>query len=323
MRGRVQQYIAKRLLLFVPTLVLVTFIVFLVLRLIPSDPALLILAGATGDGHFTEEELALKRHELGTDRPLHVQYGDWVWGLLRGDLGTALYFQTDISSELGPRILVSLELALLATLASFIVAVPLGVLSAVKQDSIVDYAARIFTFTGISIPIFVTGLVIVYILARYFNWFAPLGYATPFEDPWKHLRQITFPVLALTFFQLNITARVARSSMLEVMREDYIRTARAKGLTPRKVIFLHAFKNAVLPVITVSGWSLGMLLGGTIVIEKIFLLPGMGTLLVDSVTARDYTLIQAEVLVFAIGILTVNLLVDLVYVWLDPRIRYA
>jgi peptide/nickel transport system permease protein len=293
------------------------------MHVIPGDPALLILAGTSGEGSFKKEDLANLRRELGTDRPLYVQYGSWLWGLLHGDLGRSLFYRTQIEKEISPRLPATLELALLAVLLSVVVAVPLGALSAVKQDSTLDYVARVFTFTGISIPIFVTGLVVVYLLVRLFNWFPPLGYATLWEEPWTNLQQMLFPALALAFFELNFTARVTRSAMLEVLREDYIRTARSKGLMERRVILVHALKNAALPIITVSAWSLARLLGGTIIIEKIFLVPGMGTLLLEAITARDYTLIQAIVLLYTLVVLTANLVVDLVYSWLDPRIRYA
>jgi peptide/nickel transport system permease protein len=317
------RYLAKRILLYIPVIILATVLVFLLMRVIPGDPALLILAGASGEGSFKKEDLANLRRELGTDRPIYVQYGTWIWGLLHGDLGTSLFYRTQIKKELGPRLPPTLELAFLAVLSSFILAVPLGALSAVKRDSGVDYVARVFTFTGISIPIFVTGLVVIYLLVRCFNWFPPLGYAFLWEDPWTNLQQMIFPAMALAFFELNFTARVTRSAMLEVLREDYITTARSKGLGEGTVILVHALKNAFLPIITVSGWSLARLLGGTIIIEKIFLVPGMGTLLLDAITARDYTLIQAIVLVYAIAVLTANLCVDLLYAWLDPRIRYA
>ena len=317
------RYIVHRILLYVPILFLVTVLVFLLMRVIPGDPALLILAGTSGEGSFKKEDLANLRRELGTDRPLYVQYGSWLWGLLHGDLGRSLFYRTQIEKEISPRLPATLELALLAVLLSVVVAVPLGALSAVKQDSTLDYVARVFTFTGISIPIFVTGLVVVYLLVRLFNWFPPLGYATLWEEPWTNLQQMLFPALALAFFELNFTARVTRSAMLEVLREDYIRTARSKGLMERRVILVHALKNAALPIITVSAWSLARLLGGTIIIEKIFLVPGMGTLLLEAITARDYTLIQAIVLLYTLVVLTANLVVDLVYSWLDPRIRYA
>jgi len=317
------RYLVHRILLYVPILFLVTVLVFLLMRVIPGDPALLILAGTSGEGSFKKEDLANLRRELGTDRPLYVQYGSWLWGLLYGDLGRSLFYRTQIEKEISPRLPATLELALLAVLLSVVVAVPLGALSAVKQDSTLDYVARVFTFTGISIPIFVTGLVVVYLLVRLFNWFPPLGYAMLWEEPWTNLQQMLFPALALAFFELNFTARVTRSAMLEVLREDYIRTARSKGLMERRVILVHALKNAALPIITVSAWSLARLLGGTIIIEKIFLVPGMGTLLLEAITARDYTLIQAIVLLYTLVVLTANLAVDLVYSWLDPRIRYA
>jgi peptide/nickel transport system permease protein len=317
------RYLAKRILLYIPVILLATMLVFLLMRVIPGDPALLILAGASGEGSFKEEDLANLRRELGTDRPIYVQYGTWIWGLLHGDLGTSLFYRTQIKKELGPRLPPTLELAFLAVLSSFILAVPLGALSAVKRDSSVDYMARVFTFAGISVPIFVTGLVLIYLLVRLFNWFPPLGYALLWEDPLTNLQQMIFPAMALAFFELNFTARVTRSAMLEVLREDYIITARSKGLGERTVILVHALKNAFLPIVTVSGWSLARLLGGTIIIEKIFLVPGMGTLLLEAIIARDYTLIQAIVLAYAIAVLTANLCVDLLYAWLDPRIHYA
>jgi peptide/nickel transport system permease protein len=317
------RYLTKRILLYIPVIILATVLVFLLMRVIPGDPALLILAGASGEGSFKQEDLANLRRELGTDRPIYVQYGAWIWGLLHGDMGTSLFYRTQIKKEIGPRIPPTLELAFLAVITSFVLAVPLGALSAVKRDSGIDYVARIFTFTGISIPIFVTGLVVIYLLVRLFDWFPPLGYASLWEDPLTNLQQMIFPVLALAFFELNFTARVTRSAMLEVLREDYITTARSKGLGEWTIVLFHALKNAFLPIVTVSGWSLARLLGGTIIIEKIFLVPGMGTLLLDAITARDYTLIQAIVLVYAIAVLTANLCVDLLYAWLDPRIRYA
>ena len=317
------RYIAHRVLLYIPMLLLLTLMVFLLMRVIPGDPALLILAGTSGDGSFTKADLANLRRELGTDRPVFVQYASWIGGLLQGDLGTSLFYRTPIVQELGPRLPATFELAIMAGCLSILLAVPLGTLSAVKQDSLLDYLARVFTFAGISIPIFVTGLVLVYFLVRLFHWFPPLGYAMLWEDPWMNVQQMFFPAVALAFFELNFAARVTRSAMLEVLREDYVRTARAKGVPERRVVLLHALRNASLPIITVAAWSFARLLGGTIIIERIFLVPGVGSLLLDAITARDYTLIQAIVLVYATIVLTANLVVDLLYSWLDPRIRYA
>jgi peptide/nickel transport system permease protein len=313
---------ARRLLLYIPMLLLLTLLVFLLMRVIPGDPALLILAGS-GEGSFTKQDLANLRRELGTDRPIFVQYGDWLGGLLRGNLGTSLFYRTPIIQELRPRLPATFELAVMAGMASLLLAVPLGTLSAVKQDSVLDYLSRMLTFTGISVPIFVIGLLLVYLLVRFFNWFPPLGYATLWEDPWTNVQQMFFPALALAFFELNFAARVTRSAMLEVLREDYVRTARSKGLQESRVVLLHALRNASLPIITVAAWSFARLLGGTIIIERIFLVPGMGTLLLDAIIARDYTLIQAIVLVYATIVLTANLVVDIIYSWLDPRIHYV
>ena len=227
-------YIAKRILLSIPAVFTVTLMVFLLMRVIPGDPALLILAGVSGDGTFTQEDLQHLRHELGTDCPIYIQYANWMWGLLHGDLGTSLYYRTPIVKELGPRIPPTLELAFLAVFGSVVLAVPLGVLSAVKQDTLLDYVARLFTFAGISIPIFVIGLTVIYVLIRVFGWFPPLGYTFLWEDPWTNFQQMIFPTLALAFFEINFTARVTRSATLEVKRwimsRPHARPEQARGV---------------------------------------------------------------------------------------------
>ena len=318
-----QQYIIKRVLLLIPTILLVTVIVFALIRVIPGDPALLVLVGPTGEGSFTEEQLREMQRRLGTDRPVHEQYGVWMWGVVRGDLGDSIFYERPVVLQLKEAVPVTLELAVLGMLLSFFVAVPLGVVAAIKQDTFVDHLAGLVSFTGIGIPTFVVGVLMIYLLVTLFGWLPPLGYADLWNDPGKNLQQMIFPALALAFYNLAFTARVTRSAMLEVLREDYIRTARSKGLSERVVIFLHGLKNACLPVITVSGWQLARLMGGTVIIESIFLVPGMGRLLVESIFQRDYPLIQVEVLVIAAMILFVNLLVDIGYGLLDPRIRYG
>ena len=277
--------------------------------------------GPTGEGTF--EQLIEMQRRLGTDRPVHEQYGVWMWGVVRGDLGNSIFYERPVVSQLGEAIPVTLELALLGMLLSFFVAVPLGVIAAIKQDTLVDHLAGFISFTGIGVPTFAVGVLMIYLLVTLFGWLPPLGYADLWNDPGKNLQQMIFPALALAFYNLAFTARVTRSAMLEVLREDYIRTARSKGLAERVVIFLHGLKNACLPVITVSGWQLARLMGGTVIIESIFLVPGMGRLLVESIFQRDYPLIQVEVLVIAAMILFVNLLVDIGYGLLDPRIRYG
>ena len=318
-----RQYIARRILLFVPTMFLLTFLVFLFLRIIPGDPAVLILAGATGEGSYTPEDLAALQEELGTNRHVLVQYGYWVGDLLQGDLGTSYFYGIPIIEQLQLRLPLTLELTILGILTSFLLAVPLGIISAIYQDTPVDYATRLVSFTGIAIPTFVTGIVTIYLLVKLFNWIPPLDYAQIWDDPIRNLQQMIFPALALAFFIMAFIARVTRSAMLEVLREDYIRTARSKGLREGRIVFYHALKNSFLPILTVTGWAFGVFLGGTVIIESIFVLPGMGKLLLDSVFQRDYPVIQAEVFVIAGMILLLNLLIDMLYALLDPRIRYT
>jgi peptide/nickel transport system permease protein len=321
--SRMGEYAIRRILLFIPTLLLATVLVFTLFWIVPGDPALTILAGGEGDsGSVSPEQLQQLRRELGLDRPMYVQYASWLWNVLRGDLGTSLWYKTPVWDQLQDRFLVSMELAVMAILLAFCVAVPLGVISAVKQDTGFDYLSRIFSGIGIALPTFWLGILIVYALATFFQWLPPLGYATLWDDPLLNLQQLIFPALTLAFHDLAFTARVTRSSMLEVMREDYLRTARAKGLLETLVIGRHALKNALLPVVTVSGYQFARLLGGVIIVESIFVVPGMGTLLIDSIVHRDFIVIQAVVLLIAAVVLSLNLVIDLLYGVLDPRIRY-
>jgi peptide/nickel transport system permease protein len=316
-----RQYAIKRIGLFIPTVLLVTIIVFVVMRLIPGDPALAILSA--DDAVYTQEELAQLRVELGTDRPIAIQYFEWIGGILRGDFGTSYWWGGPVMERLGQRIPVTIELAFLGILLAVVCAVPLGVLSAIKPDSPIDYASRVFTLVGISIPTFFSGILLTLVLIRAFGWLPPLGYEDIWEEPWTNIKQLVLPALALGFYDMAFIARVTRSSMMEILREDYMRTARAKGLREVIVLSRHGLKNAVLPVLTISGWQFGRLFGGTVIIEKIFLIPGVGQLLIDSIYQRDFPTIQAVIIIVALSIVVVNLLVDLLYGWLDPRIRYA
>jgi peptide/nickel transport system permease protein len=300
-----------------------TLVVFILLRLIPGDPAMVKLVGETGEAKFTQEQLEAMRAKLGTDKPLYVQYGDWVWGMLRLDFGVSLFFEEPVAKDLAAKFPITLELTVLALLIATIIAVPLGLLSAIKQDTPTDYVARIITISGVALPNFWVGILIVYFLVLLFSWMPPLGYVNVWEDPGTNLRQLIFPALALGFYNMAFTARVTRSSMLEVYREDYIRTARAKGLAERVVVLRHALKNALLPMATVSGYEFGRLLAGTVVIENIFMVPGMGKLLIDSVLHRDYTTVQAIVVVTTVSVLILNLVLDVIYGWLNPRIRFT
>jgi peptide/nickel transport system permease protein len=317
------KYALRRALLFVPTLLIATILVFALFWIVPGDPALVILAGGEGDsGSVSAEQLQQLREKLGLNRPLYVQYASWLGNVVRGDLGTSLWYKTPVWQQLKDRFLVTMELALMAIVLAVGAAIPLGVISAVKQDSGLDYLSRIFSSIGIALPTFWFGILIVYALAYFFEWLPPLGYATLWDDPVLNVQQLILPAVALAFNDLAFTARVTRSSMLEVMREDYLRTARAKGLVEMAVIARHALKNALLPVMTVSGYQFARLLGGVIIVESIFVVPGMGTLLIDSIIHRDFVVLQAIVLVIAAVVLILNLLIDLSYGVLDPRVRY-
>ena len=318
-----KQYAARRVLLFVPTLLLATLIVFVLFFIVPGDAAMMILTGEEGAGAVTDADIAKLRHELGLDRPLHVQYSSWVWGILHGDLGESIWYRVPVIDELKEKFAVTLQLSVMAIVMAMVVAVPLGIISAVKQDSMPDYISRMFSLIGIALPTFWLALLMIYALAYGFNWLPPLGYATLWEDPLLNLTQLIFPALALAFHDLAFTSRVTRSSMLEVLREDYVRTARSKGLREFAVIGRHALKNAILPVVTVSGYQFARLLGGVIIIETIFVVPGLGAFLIESIQHRDFVVLQAVIVLTAAVVLTLNLVIDLGYGILDPRIRYS
>ncbi len=315
-------YLVKRLFLFVPTMLLTTVIVFVLFFLVPGDAALFILTGEEGAGAVTDADLDKLRHELGLDRPIHVQYFSWMGGLLQGDMGTSIWYKTPVIDELKDKFAVTLQLSIMGIVLAFVIAVPLGMLSAVKQDRWPDYVGRIIALIGIALPSFWLAILIIYFLAYVFDWLPPLGYATLWEDPVLNLKQLIFPAIAIAFQDLAFTARVTRSSMLEVLREDYMRTARSKGLREMTVIGRHALKNAILPVVTVSGYQFARLLGGVIIVETIFVVPGLGAFLIESIQHRDFVVLQAVIVLTAAVVLSLNLVIDLFYGVLDPRIRY-
>jgi peptide/nickel transport system permease protein len=312
-------------LLFFPTLLLVTIAVFVILRVVPGDPAVLLLAGTGDDAEeqYTQEQLQAMREKLGTNRPIYIQYTDWVWKMLRLDFGESYFFKTPVYDDIAERLPVTIELGLMSVLLASVVAVPLGVYSAIKQDTVGDYITRVITITGIALPNFWVAIMIIFFLVLSFGYFPPLGYASVWDDPWSNMQQMIFPAIALGTSNMAFIARITRSAMLEVLHDDYIRTARAKGLSERVVIFRHALKNAMLPVVTVFGYEFGRLISGTVIIEVIFLVPGMGRLLVTSIFNRDFPMIQAVVLLIAVIVLILNVLMDLLYALLNPRIRYA
>ena len=315
-------YILRRILLMIPTLLGAVTLIFLIMRLLPGDVALYIL-GSDESSEMNREALQRIRNELGLDQPLIVQYGEWVWKALRFDFGNSYWTRQPVIEELGRRYPMTASLAFLSLILGTLIAIPIGVLSAVRQDTMVDYAARIFSIAGLSVPSFWLAILIILGLVHYFKWLPPLDYAPFWVDPWLNFKQLVFPALATGYRLSALGARMTRSSILEVLREDYVRTARAKGVQERVVVLRHALKNALLPVITIIGIELLVLFGGLVVVETVFTIPGIGRFLVDAITHRDYPSIQALVFVFSAFVLVINLLVDIVYGVLDPRIRYA
>ena len=282
-----QTYIAKRLLLFVPTLLLVTILVFVIMRVVPGDPALALLAEGEGGDSVTEEALTKLRAKLGTDKPIYTQYLTWIGNMLRGDFGISFFYEGDaVIDDIKEKLPTTLELTFLALGLASLVAVPLGVLSAMKQDSITDYTARTVTLVGIALPNFWVAVMTIYFLVLIFQWAPPLAYEKLWDDPWTNLQQLFFPAIALATSNMAFVARITRSAMLEVLREDYIRTARSKGLTERVVVVRHALRNALLPVVTLTAYELGRAISGTVIIETIFLVPGIGRLLITSIQNR-------------------------------------
>ena len=314
-------YILKRLLLIIPTLLGAATLVFLIMRVIPGDVALLIFGGDAA-GHIDPKQLAAMRKQLGLNDPLYVQFGNWLWGVVRLDFGTSLWTGQPVIHELMIRLPLSLELALLSTLVSVIIAIPLGMLAAVRQDSWVDYVIRIFSIGGLAIPGFWVGILTILALVIFFGWGPPLEFTPPWVDPWANLSMMFWPVVTVGYRYSAVTTRMTRSTVLEVLREDYIRTAWAKGLRERAVVIRHALKNAMLPVITLIGTEFAFLIGGLVVTETVFTLNGIGRFVVDAVAHRDYPVVQALVFLIASSFVIVNLLVDLTYAWFDPRIRY-
>jgi peptide/nickel transport system permease protein len=314
-------YLTKRLLLIVPTLLGVASLVFVIMRVIPGDVALLILGGDQA-GQIDTKQLAAMHHQLGLDQPLVVQFGSWLWGVARLDFGTSLWTGRPVIEELLIRLPLSLELAILATLVSVLVAIPFGLLAAIRQDGWVDYVVRVISIGGLAIPSFWVGILVILFLVLYFGWGPPLEYTPPWIDPWANFQQMVWPVVTVGYRYAAVTTRMTRSTVLEVLREDYIRTAWAKGLRERGVVIRHALKNAMLPVITLIGTEFAFLIGGLVVTETVFTLNGIGRFVVDAVAHRDYPVVQALVFLIAFGFVIVNLIIDLTYAWFDPRIRF-
>ena len=314
-----QRYIFRRLLLMIPTLIGVAILTFVIMRLVPGDIVALRYAGSPVPQEIIDQE----RAALGLDQPIHVQFADWMSDLARFDLGTSLWTGQPVVQEVMLRVGLTLELAVLAALLGILLAVPLGVMAAVRQDTWVDYAIRVFSIGGIAMPSFWIGMLIILMLLKAFQWAPPLTFTPIWEDPVANLSQLIWPALAVGYRYSAVAMRMTRSAVLEVLREDYVRTARAKGVRETAVIVRHALRNSLLPVVTVISLEFAFLIGGLVVTEQVFNLNGLGRLIVLAVEQRDYTLVQALVVLMAGVFVVVNFLVDMLYVVLDPRIRYS
>jgi peptide/nickel transport system permease protein len=305
----------------IPTLFGVAVLVFLLLRVAPGDIVELKYAGS---GTFAPREaIERERAQLGLDKPLLQQFIVWTWGILRFDFGNSMWTGQPIVDEIKIRLELSLQLALMATLVAILIALPCGTLAALKQDTWVDYLVRIFSIGGLAMPSFWLGIVIILTFLIFFKWLPPLTFTSFWTDPRANLTQLIWPALAVGYRYSAMATRMTRSTVLEVLREDYVRTARAKGLWERTVVVKHALRNALLPIVTVIGLEFAFLIGGLVVTEQVFNLNGIGMLFVESITRRDYTMTQSLVLLVSFAFIFMNFLTDLLYAWLDPRIRYG
>ena len=314
------KYLVKRFLLMFPTLLGVALLTFVLIRVIPGDVVELRYAGDRGA--VSQDVLEKERARFGLDQPLWRQFTTWVIGVARLDFGESMWTGSPIWQEIRLRFALSLQVAIMATAVAVVLAIPLGVVAALKQDSWIDYSVRIFSIAGLATPSFWLGIVFILLLLVVFHWLPPMIYTPFWVDPWENLKQLIWPALAVGYRYSAVATRMTRSAMLEVLREDYIRTARAKGLVQRLILARHALKNAMLPVLTVVALEFAFLIGGLVVTEQVFNLNGLGLLFVQAVAHRDYTLIQALVMLVAGVFIIVNFLMDVGYAWIDPRIRY-
>ena len=314
-----RKYVLMRFLVMIPTLLGVAVLVFLLLRVVPGDIVQLKYAG---EGAFVPKEtLDLERARLGLDKPLWRQFVDWMWGVIRFDFGLSMWTGRPIRYEIAIRLQLSVQLALMATVIASLLAIPLGTLAAVKQDTWVDHLVRVFSIAGLATPSFWLGILMILGLLIVFRWLPPMTFTPAWVDPWANLSQLIWPALAVGYRYSAMATRMTRSAVLEVLREDYIRTARAKGLWEPIVIARHALRNALLPITTVIGLEFAFLIGGLVVTEQVFNLNGIGMLFVEAISRRDYTMTQALVLLVGSTFIVVNFLLDLLYAMLDPRIR--
>jgi peptide/nickel transport system permease protein len=316
------KFIFHRFLLMIPTLLGVALLVFFLLRLMPGDPVATMLLGDAGGANISKEVIEAERARLGLDKPLWVQFFKWFGGVLQGDFGVSMWTGRSVAYEIGIRLELSLQVAVMATILAVLLALPLGTLSAIFKDTWIDQSIRVFSIAGLAVPSFWLGMIIILLLLTYFSWIPPLTFTPFLENPRENLSQLIWPAVAVGYRYSAVSTRMMRSSILEVLQEDYIRTARAKGVMERLVVARHAMRNALLPVVTVIGLEFAFLIGGLVVTEQVFNLNGIGKLFVQAVARSDFTMIQALVLLVSVFFVLVNFVMDLMYAFLDPRIRY-
>jgi peptide/nickel transport system permease protein len=314
-------FVMRRLLQSLVVLLLVTLMVFLAMRILPGDPILMYMTMRDVQG-ATQEQVDAMKKEFGLDRPWPVQYGHWIADAARGNLGKSILTRTSVSEELKKRIPITFYLAALSLVLSIFLSIPAGIISAIRRGTWLDGVVTTFANLGITMPIFWLGILLIYVFGIWLRWLPVFGYTSPFEDFWLSTKQVIMPVFCLALFSMASGMRQTRSSMLEVVHQDYIRTAWAKGLREWGVVMRHALKNALIPVVTLTGMTVRYLFGGAVLIETVFNIPGMGRMTVDGILSQDYPVVQGAVLVIAVTVLLSNLIVDLSYGWLDPRIRY-
>jgi peptide/nickel transport system permease protein len=310
-------YVVRRIVATIPVMAVVALFVFSLLYIAPGDPAAVI----AGD-QASPADVERIRASLGLDRPFAIRFGEWLWLILHGDLGTSIFTNLPVAAMIAQRIEPTLSLMVVTLIFAVAVAVPMGVVAAWKADSLIDRAIMGFAVLGFSVPVFVVGYVIAYIFALELDWLPVQGYTSLSEGLWPWLENLILPAFALGCVYIALIARITRATMLEVLQQDYIRTARAKGIGEARILFVHAPKNAAVPIVTVIGLGIALLIGGAVVTETVFAIPGVGRLTVDAILRRDYPVIQGIVLLFSFVYVVVNLAIDLLYTVLDPRIRY-
>lgn len=319
-------YIVRRLLMAVIVLIIVTLLVFFGMQLLPGDPLVIFLGQQAGSGSLSEEQIQQLYIRYGLDKPLVVQYFNWLGGVLRGNLGESIYYHEDVGALLWERFPVTLDLVVKSFILSNFLGIVLGLVAALRRGKWLDTFATVISYIGVSVPVFWLGILLIYLFGLRLNWFpiAPVGgYSMIWDNPWKNIYESILPVICISLMGWAVIARQMRSSVLEVISQDYIRTAWSKGLTERAIVFKHVIKNSLIPVVTLMAIGLGIAVGGQVFVEQVFVIPGVGRLLVQSILGQDYPVVQSATLIIAILISLFNLLADISYGWFDPRVRYS